>query len=133
MMRSSAEYRIPIVRFEGITKEFIKGNQHFCVLENVSLDIWEGEFIAVMGPSGAGKSTLLNLMGCLDRPTSGRYLFFDRDISDFGDRELSLLRATQIGFIFQNYNLLPYQNLVENTMIPFLYRPHILADACQWA
>jgi len=132
-MESIAKPRIPIVRLEGIAKEYTKGSVPVRVLEDVSLDIWEGEFIAVMGPSGAGKSTLLYLLGCLDRPTSGRYQFLGRDISGLSDRELSLLRATRIGFIFQTYNLLPSHHLLDNILVPFSYHPQKKPDAQQLA
>jgi putative ABC transport system ATP-binding protein len=92
------------------------------ILENIDLNIHRGEFIAIMGPSGSGKTTLLYTLGCLERPTSGSYLFNNVNIIDASDDELSHLRANSIGFIFQTFNLLPGLNVYENIEAPFLYR-----------
>src|SRR5947207_2878950 len=91
-------------------------------LRGVTLDFDEGDFIALMGPSGSGKSTLLNLLGCLDRLTSGRYYLGDKDVSFMDDDQLSEIRSKYIGFIFQSYNLLPQYTVVENIEIPLLYQ-----------
>ncbi len=91
-------------------------------LRGVTLDFDEGDFIALMGPSGSGKSTLLNLLGCLDRCTSGRYYLGDDDVSEMSDDQLSEVRSRYIGFIFQSYNLLPQYTVVENIEIPLLYQ-----------
>jgi putative ABC transport system ATP-binding protein len=91
-------------------------------LRGVTLDFEEGDFIALMGPSGSGKSTLLNLLGCLDRCTSGRYFLGDDDVSEMSDDQLSEVRSRYIGFIFQSYNLLPQYTVVENIEIPLLYQ-----------
>src|SRR5947199_4228817 len=91
-------------------------------LRGVTLTFDEGDFIALMGPSGSGKSTLLNLLGCLDRPTSGRYLLGEEDVSEMDDDQLSEVRSRYIGFIFQSYNLLPQYTVVENIEIPLLYQ-----------
>jgi len=91
-------------------------------LRGVTLSFEEGDFIALMGPSGSGKSTLLNLLGCLDRPTSGNYFLGDEDVSEMDDDELSEVRSTYLGFIFQAYNLLPQYTVVENIEIPLLYQ-----------
>lgn len=90
-------------------------------LHDVSLSVEEGEFISIMGASGAGKSTLLYVLGCLDRPTSGRYWFGQEEISGLSDRELSYIRATQMGFVFQTFNLLPHFDVLDNVKVPFLY------------
>jgi putative ABC transport system ATP-binding protein len=91
-------------------------------LRGVSLEFEEGDFIALMGPSGSGKSTLLNLLGCLDRCTSGNYYLGDEDVSQMDDNQLSEVRSKYIGFIFQSYNLLPQYTVVENIEIPLLYQ-----------
>src|SRR3954462_4407834 len=91
-------------------------------LRGVSLCFEEGDFIALMGPSGSGKSTLLNLLGCLDRSTSGRYFLGGDDVSQMDDDQLSEVRSRYIGFIFQSYNLLPQYTVVENVEIPLLYQ-----------
>src|SRR5436305_14967775 len=91
-------------------------------LRGVSLTFEEGDFIALMGPSGSGKSTLLNLLGCLDRCTSGRYFLGDEDVSEMDDDQLSEVRSRYIGFIFQSYNLLAQYTVVENIAVPLLYQ-----------
>jgi putative ABC transport system ATP-binding protein len=92
------------------------------VLKGLNLAFDEGDFIALMGPSGSGKSTLLNVLGCLDRPTSGNYFLGDVDVSEMTDDRLSEVRSTYLGFIFQSYNLLPQYTVVENIELPLLYQ-----------
>jgi len=91
-------------------------------LRGVDLDIEEGEYIAIMGPSGSGKSTLLNLIGCLDRPTGGRYILGDQDVSRLSDAELSEVRGRQIGFVFQSFNLIPQLTALDNIEVPLFYQ-----------
>jgi putative ABC transport system ATP-binding protein len=91
-------------------------------LSGIDLKIEEGEYLAIMGPSGSGKSTLLNLLGCLDRPTSGRYLLGSEDVSGFSDGDLSEVRGRRIGFIFQSFNLIPQLSAVENIEVPLFYQ-----------
>src|SRR5437763_6519751 len=98
-------------------------------LRGVTLSFEEGDFIALMGPSGSGKSTLLNLLGCLDRCTSGQYFLGDEDVSEMDDDQLSEVRSRSIGFIFQSYNLLPQYTVVENIEIPLLYQGVQMAEA----
>jgi putative ABC transport system ATP-binding protein len=110
-----------LIEATGIHKEFSIGSANIHVLKGIDSHIGRGEFVAIMGPSGSGKSTLLYILGCLDRPTSGTYLLEGRDVSQASDSELSRLRANQIGFVFQTFNLLPHLSLVENVGLPFLY------------
>ncbi len=110
-----------LIEASGIHKEFSIGSTSIHVLKGIDSYIEKGEFVAVMGPSGSGKSTLLYILGCLDRPTSGAYLLEGRDVFKASDRELSSLRANQIGFVFQTFNLLSHLNLFENVGLPFLY------------
>jgi len=98
------------------------GHNRIDALRDVSFELEQGDMAAVMGPSGSGKSTLLNILGCLDKPTRGVYFLGDRDVSRFNDSELSEVRAGEIGFIFQSYNLIPQLNVVENIEMPLFYR-----------
>jgi len=112
---------MPLIRIEKLSRHYRKGPAVIKAVDGVSLRIDEGEFAAIMGPSGAGKSTLLYMIGCLDRPSGGRYFLDGNEVSQLSDRELSLIRATQIGFVFQTFNLLHQLNVLENVMVSFLY------------
>ncbi len=109
-------------RLIELTKHYHLGDVVVKALRGVSLDIPEGDFLAIMGSSGSGKSTMLNLMGALDRPTSGSYLLAGRDVAALEDDELSLIRNELIGFIFQSFNLIPQYTVLENILLPFQYR-----------
>jgi putative ABC transport system ATP-binding protein len=111
-----------IVRIENLVKNYYMGTVTVYVLKQLNLTFDEGDFIALMGPSGSGKSTLLNVLGCLDRPTSGHYYLGDVDVSAMTDDQLSEVRSTYLGFIFQSYNLLPQYTVVENIELPLLYQ-----------
>jgi len=112
----------PIIELEGITKSFLMGEVDTPVLRDLSLTIYEGEFVCIMGPSGCGKSTLLTLLGCLDQPTAGTYRLGGRDVSHLSDDELSLVRCRSLGFIFQAYNLIQQLTLLENIEVPLYYQ-----------
>ena len=111
-----------IVRIENLVKNYYMGTVTVHVLKNLHLSFDEGDFVALMGPSGSGKSTLLNVLGCLDRPTSGNYWLGDVNVAQMTDDQLSEVRSTYLGFIFQSYNLLPQYTVVENIELPLLYQ-----------
>jgi len=109
-----------IFETKRLSKVFIVGGEEIKAVNNVDLTLSQGEFLGIMGPSGSGKTTLLNLIGCLDRPTSGKLFFEGKDTSLLKDKELDLLRLRKIGFIFQTFNLLPTLTAMENVMLPML-------------
>jgi ABC-type lipoprotein export system ATPase subunit len=109
------------VRLEDLRKHYKRGSEIIRALDGVTLDIGKGEFVAVVGRSGSGKTTMLDLIGLLLRPTSGRLLIDDVDTATLGDRERAHMRSEKIGFVFQEYNLLPTMNVVENVMLPLRY------------
>ena len=111
-----------IVEFEKVTKTYLMGDVEVHALHDVDLAVAEGEYIAIMGPSGSGKSTMLNLLGCLDRPSSGVYQLGGEDVSRLNDDELSEIRSRKIGFVFQSYNLIPQLTVLENIEIPLYYQ-----------
>lgn len=111
----------PIIQTTELSKIYGKGEAQIKALDDVNLEIVEGEFVAIMGPSGSGKSTLMNILGCLDRPTSGNYYLAGKDVSDLNKTQLAAIRNQQIGFVFQSYNLLPRTNALENVMLTLLY------------
>jgi putative ABC transport system ATP-binding protein len=111
-----------IVRIVDLVKNYYMGTQTVHVLKDMNLSFDEGDFVALMGPSGSGKSTLLNVLGCLDKPTSGSYYLGGTDVAQMDDDELSEVRSTYLGFIFQSYNLLPQYTVVENIELPLLYQ-----------
>ena len=104
-----------------INKAYWMGDEWQPVLKNVNLTIEKGEFISILGPSGSGKSTLMNIIGCLDIPTSGEYILHDRRIEDLGANELAAIRNTEIGFVFQSFQLLSRQNALANVELPLIY------------
>jgi len=110
-----------IVRLEAVEKVYHMGTQNVNALAGVTLSFRRGCFTAVMGPSGSGKSTLLNLLGCLDRPTRGKYFLSGNDVSDLDDDELSAIRLRRLGFIFQSFNLIPQLTVADNIELPLYY------------
>jgi len=111
----------PIIHTQELTKDYLVGRQRIRALDTVSLTIGTGEMVAVMGPSGSGKSTLLHLLGCLDRPSAGAYWFQAEDVAELSDDALTRLRRRHIGFVFQNFNLLPRASALENVELPLIY------------
>src|SRR5579862_7843702 len=112
---------VPTIRLENIHKTYDLGEVQVHALRGVSLEIFPGEFVAVMGASGSGKSTLMNILGCLDRPTKGRYFLDGEDVSQLSKRELARVRSHKIGFVFQQFNLLSRTSALENVELPTIY------------
>ena len=110
-----------IIKTENLVRHFTVGTQTVEALRGVSLDINKGEFVAIMGPSGSGKSTLMNIIGCLDSPTSGTYYLNNKNVSTLDDDALALIRNNEIGFVFQNFHLLPRNTALDNVMLPLKY------------
>jgi putative ABC transport system ATP-binding protein len=110
-----------VIHLESISKNYRVGTQVVHALKNISLDIFRGEYVAIMGASGSGKSTLMNIIGCLDTATSGSYILNKRDVSRLSDNQLAEIRNKEIGFVFQVFNLLPRSSALENVMLPMVY------------
>lgn len=110
-----------VIEIRNIIRDFKLGQQTVHVLKGIDLDIKKGEYVAIMGPSGSGKSTLMNLLGCLDTPTSGTYVLNGKDVSQMSEDELAEIRNTEIGFVFQTFNLLPRTTALENVALPMIY------------
>src|SRR5579884_74661 len=110
-----------MIKLENVTKRYQMGDVIVDALRGVSLEIRDGEFVAIMGPSGSGKSTLMNILGCLDTPTSGSYLLDGIEVSRMTDDELALVRNRKIGFVFQSFNLLPRVEAIKQVELPLMY------------
>jgi putative ABC transport system ATP-binding protein len=112
---------VPIIQLVDIRKSYFMGKQELPVLKGVSLDIFKNEYVALMGPSGSGKSTLMNILGCLDTPSAGAYILNGQDVSKMADDNLADVRNVEIGFVFQQFNLLPRLTAAENVALPLVY------------
>ncbi len=110
-----------IIHLEEIKKSYYLGKEPLPVLKGISLDVYKNEYVALMGPSGSGKSTLMNILGCLDSPTGGRYILNGKDVSRMPDDDLAAVRNKEIGFVFQQFNLLPRLTAAENVALPLIY------------
>src|ERR1700712_1757493 len=110
-----------IIQLDNIQKSYIMGKMELKVLKGISLEIFKNEYVALMGPSGSGKSTLMNLLGCLDSPSAGRYILNGKDVSKMPDDDLAEVRNKEIGFVFQQFNLLPRLTAAENVALPLIY------------
>jgi putative ABC transport system ATP-binding protein len=122
-----------IIHVENIVKTYKVGTQEVRALRSVSIDIYKGEYVAIMGASGSGKSTLMNIIGCLDTPTSGTYVLNGKDVSSLSDDRLAEIRNSEIGFVFQVFNLLPRNSALENVMLPLVYAGKRKAERKQMA
>lgn len=111
----------PIIEIKGITRDFPLGSEIVYVLKGIDLTINKGEYVALMGPSGSGKSTLMNILGCLDTPTAGSYMLNGKLVSEMHDDELAGIRNTEIGFVFQTFNLMPRTTALDNVALPMVY------------
>ena len=120
-VRTTTGARRPIIEIRGVERIYDLGKIYVRALDGIDLDIMENDYVAVMGPSGSGKSTLMNLLGCLDTPTAGRYLFEGEDVASMDDDELADIRNRRIGFVFQSFNLLPRANVLRNVELPLVY------------
>jgi putative ABC transport system ATP-binding protein len=112
----------PIIRLENVSRVYDTGKVQVPALLDVDMEVADGEFLAIVGPSGSGKSTMMNILGCLDRPTSGRYVLASNPVDELDDDGLAFLRSRSIGFVFQSYNLLPRTSALENVAAPLLYQ-----------
>jgi len=110
-----------IIHLESIIKNYYLGKQELQVLKGINLDIFKNEYVALMGPSGSGKSTLMNILGCLDTPSGGKYVLNGKDVSRMADNDLAEVRNKEIGFVFQQFNLLPRLTAAENVALPLIY------------
>jgi putative ABC transport system ATP-binding protein len=114
--------RATIISLQGVSRTYRLGSVEVPALVDISLDVADGEFVAIVGPSGSGKTTMMNILGCLDRPTSGRYLFDSVPVASLSDDQLALVRSRSIGFVFQNYSLLSRTTALDNVAAPLLYQ-----------
>ncbi|PSU50614.1 macrolide ABC transporter ATP-binding protein [Photobacterium frigidiphilum] len=120
-MNPISTYTKPLVQLNGISKHYKNGDEEVYALDGVDLTIHNGEFLSILGPSGSGKSTLMNVLGCLDKPTSGNYQLDNSDVSALSSTQLSAIRNSKIGFVFQSFNLLEYATALENVALPLVY------------
>jgi len=123
----------PILAMKQLCKNYYLGTVELRVLREIDLTIQSGEYVAIMGPSGSGKSTLLNMIGCLDRPTSGGYWLGGQNVFELDDDQLSLIRGARIGFVFQSFNLINQLNVIENIEVPMYYQGYSEAESAERA
>ncbi|MGI9448721.1 MAG: ABC transporter ATP-binding protein [Pirellulales bacterium] len=126
--QESLQEPVQVATVRDVTKVYRLGGQDVKALAGVSLEFKQGDFVAIMGSSGSGKSTLLNLLGCLDRPTTGQYLLGGHDVATLSDEDLSRVRGRYLGFVFQSYNLIQQLSVVENIMVPLSYQLPVRPD-----
>jgi len=110
-----------IIETQNISKRYVMGEEVIGALKNINISVNKGEYVAFMGPSGSGKSTLMNIVGCLDTPSTGKYILNGQDVSEMSENELAAVRNKEIGFVFQTFNLLPRQSALENVALPLIY------------
>jgi len=122
-----------IIQTTNISRRYVMGEEIIQALKDVTISVNQGEYVAFMGPSGSGKSTLMNIVGCLDTPTSGRYILNGQDVSEMTENELATIRNKEIGFVFQTFNLLPRQSSLENVALPLIYAGYNKADRIEKA
>ncbi len=122
-----------IIETTNISKRYIMGEEVIDALKSVTISVNKGEYVAFMGPSGSGKSTLMNIIGCLDTPTTGKYVLNGQDVSQMTENELATVRNKEIGFVFQTFNLLPRQTSLENVALPLIYAGYSKADRTELA
>lgn len=122
-----------IIETTNISKRYIMGEEIIDALKSVTISVNKGEYVAFMGPSGSGKSTLMNIIGCLDTPTTGKYVLNGQDVSKMTENELATVRNKEIGFVFQTFNLLPRQTSLENVALPLIYAGYSKADRTELA
>ena len=122
-----------IIETTDISKRYVMGTEVIDALKSVTISVDKGEYVAFMGPSGSGKSTLMNIVGCLDTPTSGRYILNNKDVSDMTENELAEIRNKEIGFVFQTFNLLPRMSSLDNVALPLIYAGLNKADRTEKA
>jgi putative ABC transport system ATP-binding protein len=127
-MATATDRRV-IAEFEGVHRHYVMGDNVVKALNGVSVQVLQGDYLAIMGRSGSGKSTMLNILGCLDRPTAGSYLVGGRDVSQLDDNALSDVRGREIGFIFQSFNLIPQLTVLENLEVPLFYQGRVGAES----
>ncbi|CAM3731432.1 ABC transporter ATP-binding protein [Cohnella lubricantis] len=118
----SKREQTPLIRLENIYKKYTLAGETFNALDNVSLTVNKGDFMAIIGPSGSGKSTLMNVLGCLDQPSSGKYFLDGEEVEELSENKLAVIRNTKIGFIFQSFHLLPKLKAIDNVELPLIYR-----------
>ncbi len=122
-----------IIETHQIAKRYVMGSEVIEALKSITISVQKGEYVAFMGPSGSGKSTLMNIVGCLDSPTSGRYVLNGKDVSDMSENALAEVRNKEIGFVFQTFNLLPRQSSLENVALPLIYAGYSQRERTQRA